>query len=379
MSSHLSTTLFAHTEGWQTHRAPIARVVVVVVTRARALARASANLMPGRRSRATTEPTKSTVGDALRGVEARVRRLEFERARDAERADARDEACERLARGLDEVVRAFQRTVDALRDDHERWGREREGLRREVSRAARAAVDAREDAETREAEARRARERALAIDERVTACVEYAREVRDEFVIAEKFAREAEATMGKMEARDAARERAVDELEERCRAADAMLRDELESVRMETSRAERAVEKAGEISGLASDVRALAKWTKETAAYQNRRLAALERASEDDVGGGTSTSGSRKHEELVMSVRATAQALKTNGARLTAAEDRDASRARRDAATRADVDVVKRALGEHHDVLVKVCENFQTELGLDVRKIAPTSVAFTGR
>ena len=40
------------------------------------------------------------------------------------------------------------------------------------------------------------------------------------------------------------------------RAADAMLRDELESVRMETSRAERAVEKAGEISGLASDVRA---------------------------------------------------------------------------------------------------------------------------
>ena len=141
MSSQLSTTLFAHTEGWQTHRAPIARVVVVVVTRARALARASANLMPGRRSRATTEPTKSTVGDALRGVEARVRRLEFERARDAERADARDEACERLARGLDEVVRAFQRTVDALRDDHERWGREREALRREVSRAARAAVD----------------------------------------------------------------------------------------------------------------------------------------------------------------------------------------------------------------------------------------------
>ena len=129
-------------------------------------------------------------------MEARVRRLEFERARDAERADARDEACERLARGLDEVVHAFQRTVDALRDDHERWGREREALRREVSRAARAAVDAREDAETREAEARRARERALAIDERVTACVEYARKVRDEFVIAEKFAREAEATMG---------------------------------------------------------------------------------------------------------------------------------------------------------------------------------------
>lgn len=342
--------------------------------------------MPGTRardgdrtSRARDEPTKSTVGDALRRLDARVRRLEFEHRRAEDAAARREEACERLARGFDELVRAFRVTVDALRDDHERWGLEREALRREVSRAAAAATRASEDAETREAESSRARERALAIDQRVTECVTYAREVRDEFVIAEKWVREAKATAAKLEARDAERDRALEELEARGRAADAMLRDELESVRMETSRAEKAVEKAGEISGLASDVRALAKWTKDTAAYQNRRLAALERASEDDGGGGTSTSGSRKHEELVSSVRATAQALKTHGARLTAAEDRDAARARRDAATRADVDVVKRALGEHHDVLVKVCENFQTELGLDVRKVAPTSVAFSRR
>ena len=166
----------------------------------------------------------------------------------------------------------------------------------------------------------------------------------------------------------------MEEFERRARAADALLRDEIETVRACSLRAETAASKAEEIGGLASDVRELAKWSKETAAHQNRRLAALERESFHGGGDQENGAGWRK-KELETSVKANAMALKAQQTRLAALEEKSALRARRDAAVKADVDVVKRALGEHHDLLAKVCATFDTELGPETT-LGPASSAF---
>jgi hypothetical protein len=200
------------------------------------------------------------------------------------------------------------------------------------------------------------------------------KDVRDEFVAVERVIQEAKERTRELEARDVARARAVEEFERRARAADALLRDEIETVRACSLRAETAASKAEEIGGLASDVRELAKWSKETAAHQNRRLAALERETSRE-GGDKENGAARRKGELATSVKATELALKAQQTRLIALEEKSALRARRDAAVKADVDVVKRALGEHHDLLAKIRDTLDTELGPEAT-LGPASSAF---
>jgi len=256
--------------------------------------------------------------------------------------------------------------------DRETFERERAELREAVMVAGRCAREAEARAEASARDAARARETALAVDARVTECVKYVRDVRDEVVGLERAAREAREAMEELRERDETRERALDALETRAREADALLREELVEVQNVTTACSKAMEKANEIGNLAKDVRELAKWSRETAQHQNRRLAALERSEQI----GSSGSDSERLKELVASVQATASALKAHQARLNAMEERALLSSRRDAAARADVEVCKRALGEHHDILSKMCETFATELDVDVASCAPASTAF---
>ena len=328
-----------------------------------------------RRDDATSgEPTKATVGDALRALDARARRMEGEARRERD-ARARDrDALARVAESVDALAAAFREAMEAISRDHDAWTHERREIKAAVEVAARAATTAATRAEARERDAERARAEALAIDARVSEGLRYVKDVRDEFVAVERVIQEAKERTRELEARDVARARAVEEFERRARAADALLRDEIETVRACSLRAETAASKAEEIGGLASDVRELAKWSKETAAHQNRRLAALERESSHGGGDQENGAGWRK-KELETSVKANAMALKAQQTRLAALEEKSALRARRDAAVKADVDVVKRALGEHHDLLAKVCATFDTELGPETT-LGPASSAF---
>jgi chromosome segregation ATPase len=323
---------------------------------------------------ATREPTKTTVGDALRALDARCATLERDATRARDDAKTRDDALARVAAALDGLVAEFREVVDAIANERDAWTRERRTLAATVAAAAAMATTAATRAEARERDAARARTTAMALDARVREGVRYVRDVRDEFVAVEGVIEEAKARTRELEARDAARERAMETLERRAREADALLRDEIESVRACSARAETAASKAEEIGGLAADVRELAKWSKDTAAYQNRRLAALERETSRDGMGKENGAGWRKN-ELVTSVKATSSAVKAQRTRLDALEEKSELRARRDAAVKADVDVVKRALGEHHDLLAKVCDTFGTELGPDVA-LGPASSAF---
>ena len=121
------------------------------------------------------------------------------------------------------------------------------------------------------------------------------------------------------------------------------------------------------MGGLANDMRELARWSKTNAEHQNRRLAHLERDSD--------SSREERERALASSVSATAQAMKAQQARLQQIEERGMLRARREAATKADIDVLKKSLGEHHAALLKVCETFDTELELSPSSF-PTSSAF---
>lgn len=310
------------------------------------------------------EPRKGTVGSALRALEARMRSLEDERARHASHREATDA----VANALCDVATAVREL--ALREETRE--RERAGWREAMTVVGRRCAEAEARAEASARDAARARETALVVDARVTECVKYVRDVRDEVVGLERAAREAREAMGELRERDETRERALDALETRAREADALLREELVEVQNAMTAVSSAMEKANEIGNLAKDVRELAKWSRETAVHQNRRLAALERSEQS----GSSGSGGQRLKELAASVQATASALKAQHARLNAMEERALLSSRRDAAARADVDVCKRALGEHHDILSKMCETFATELDVDVASCAPASTAF---
>ena len=352
-----------------------ARATASSLTRRDAWAASRDDAMPPHaRARAVpTEPTKRTVGAVIRALELRVVELENERSRDVKR----EAAMETLARATDGLSIALREALETMKDDRATALREREDLREVVRAASRAASDAARGAAEREREAARAREVALAVDRRVSECVAYVRDVRDEVVGLERAAREAKAAQGELWERDERRERALDALESRARAADATLRDELESVRRETSRVEAAVNRLHEIENVAKDLRELAQWSKKTATYQNGRLAALERVNErEDKGASAMSNQSHRLKELVTMVQNTAETLKAHQARLNAMDERGHLVSRRDAATRADVDVVKRALVEHHDILVKVCETFDAELNVRAEAVAPASAAF---
>jgi DNA repair exonuclease SbcCD ATPase subunit len=319
------------------------------------------------------EPTKTTVGATIRSLDARVRRLEYEARRDAEARDRTRAAVEALSTSVETLGNALHDCVREVREDHAAWGREREALRLGVEEAARRADALAERASERAKDAERARRETTAIDGRVSEALKYVREVRDEFLRSERVIKEAKDAVKELETRDARRERAMDELESRAKRADETLRDELETVREETSRAESAIAKMEEIGGLAEDLRELAKWSKRTAEYQNRRLASLERANADST---TTTEGTRRELDLVATIQSTALAMRQQQARLATLEERGEARAKREAAIVADVSVVKRALGEHHGVLARVCDAFDTELALDIKTTAPTSSAF---
>lgn len=306
-------------------------------------------------------------------MDARARRLEYEARRDAEAREKTRAAVEALSTSVETLAKALSDCVREVRGDHAAWGREREALRRGVEDAAKRADALAKSASERARDAERARRETMAIDDRVSEALKYVREVRDEFLRSERVIKEAKDAVKELELRDARRERAMDELESRARRADETLRDELELVREETSRAESAMAKMEEIGGLAEDLRELAKWSKRTAEYQNRRLASLERANADST---TTTEGARRELDLVATVQSTALAMRQQQTRLATLEERGEARAKREAAIVADVNVVKRALGEHHGVLARVCDAFDTELALDIKTAAPTSSAF---
>lgn len=319
------------------------------------------------------EPTKTTVGSHIRSLDARVRRLEYEARRDAEAREKTRAAVEALSTSVETLANALHDCVREVRGDHAAWGREREALRMGVEDAAKRADALAERASERAKDAERVRKETTAIDGRVSEALKYVREVRDEFLRSERVIKEAKDAVKELELRDARRERAMDELESRAKRADETLRDELETVREETSRAESAIAKMEEIGGLAEDLRELAKWSKRTAEYQNRRLASLERANADST---TTTEGARRELDLVATIQSTALAMRQQQTRLATLEERGEARAKREAAIVADVNVVKRALGEHHGVLARVCDAFDTELALDIKTAAPTSSAF---
>ena len=319
------------------------------------------------------EPTKTTVGAMIQSLDARARRLEYEARRDAEARDKTRAAVEALSTSVETRAKALHDGVREVREDHAAWGREREALRMGVEDAARRADALAERASERAKDAERVRRETTAIDGRVSEALKYVREVRDEFLRSERVIKEAKDAVKELELRDARRERAMDELESRAKRADETLRDELETVREETSRAESAIAKMEEIGGLAEDLRELAKWSKRTAEYQNRRLASLERANADST---TTTEGARRELDLVATIQSTALAMRQQQTRLATLEERGEARAKREAAIVADVNVVKRALGEHHGVLARVCDAFDTELALDIKTAAPTSSAF---
>jgi DNA repair exonuclease SbcCD ATPase subunit len=321
------------------------------------------------------EPTKTTVGSMIRSLDARARRLEYEARRDAEAREKTRAAVEALSTSVETLAKALSDCVREVRGDHAAWGREREALRRGVEDAAKRADALAKSASERAKDAERARRETMTIDDRVSEALKYVREVRDEFLRSERVIKEAKDAVKELELRDARRERAMDELESRARRADETLRDELDLVREETSRAESAMAKMEEIGGLAEDLRELAKWSKRTAEYQNRRLASLERANADSTTTST-TEGARRELDLVATVQSTALAMRQQQTRLATLEERGEARAKREAAIVADVSVVKRALGEHHGVLARVCDAFDTELALDIKTTAPTSSAF---
>lgn len=309
----------------------------------------------------------------IQSLDARARRLEYEARRDAEARDKTRAAVEALSTSVETLAKALHDCVREVREDHAAWGREREALRMGVEDAARRADALAERASERAKDAERVRRETTAIDGRVSEALKYVREVRDEFLRSERVIKEAKDAVKELELRDARRERAMDELESRAKRADETLRDELETVREETSRAESAIAKMEEIGGLAEDLRELAKWSKRTAEYQNRRLASLERANADST---TTTEGARRELDLVATIQSTALAMRQQQTRLATLEERGEARAKREAAIVADVNVVKRALGEHHGVLARVCDAFDTELALDIKTAAPTSSAF---
>ena len=323
---------------------------------------------------ANGEPTKTTVGSMIQSLDARARRLEYEARRDAEAREKTRAAVEALSTSVETLAKALHDCVREVRGDHAAWGREREALRRGVEDAAKRADALAKSASERAKDAERARRETMAIDDRVSEALKYVREVRDEFLRSERVIKEAKDAVKELELRDARRERAMDELESRARRADETLRDELETVREETSRAESAMAKMEEIGGLAEDLRELAKWSKRTAEYQNRRLASLERANADSTT--STTEGARRELDLVATIQSTALAMRQQQTRLATLEERGEARAKREAAIAADVNVVKRALGEHHGVLARVCDAFDTELALDIKTTAPTSSAF---
>lgn len=305
-------------------------------------------------------------------MDARVRRLEYEARRDAEARNKTQTAVEALSTSVETLSSALRDCVLEVREDHAAWGREREELRRGVEDAARHVNALAERTTERAKDAERARKETTAIDGRVSEALKYVREVRDEFLRSERVIKEAKDAVKELELRDERRERTLVELESRAKRADETLRDELETVRQETSRAETAIARMEEIGGLAEDLRELAKWSKRTAEYQNRRLASLERANADS----TTKEGARRDLDLVATIQSTALAMRQQQTRLAAVEERGEARAKREAAIVADVRVVKRALGEHHGVLARVCDAFDAALAIDIKAAAPTSSAF---
>ena len=159
-----------------------------------------------RRDDATSgEPTKATVGDALRALDARARRMEGEARRERD-ARARDrDALARVAESVDALAAAFREAMEAISRDHDAWTHERREIKAAVEVAARAATTAATRAEARERDAERARAEALAIDARVSEGLRYVKDVRDEFVAVERVIQEAKERTRELEARDVAR------------------------------------------------------------------------------------------------------------------------------------------------------------------------------
>ena len=154
------------------------------------------------------EPTKATVGEALRALDARARRMEAEARRERD-ARARDrDALARVTESVDALAATFREAMEAISCDHDAWTRERREIKAAVEVAARAATTAATRAEARERDAERARAEALAIDARVSEGLRYVKDVRDEFVAVERVIQEAKERTRELEARDVARARA---------------------------------------------------------------------------------------------------------------------------------------------------------------------------
>jgi len=313
------------------------------------------------------EPRKHTVGSALRALDGRVRALERDTRAQASTSASTRKAVDALTHAFDGLAHAFRDAMEELRADHARWEREREDIRAGVEVAVEEVRRVARGAAAREADAERARRDARAVDGRVSEALTYVKDVRNEFLRTEDTVRDALACVKALEERDEARERALAEVQKRAEDGEATLREEIEAVRRVSARAEVAASKAEEVGGLANDMRELARWSKTNAEHQNRRLAHLERDSD--------SSREERDRALASSVSATAQAMKVQQARLQQIEERGMLRARREAATKADIDVLKKSLGEHHAALLKVCETFDTELELSPSSF-PTSSAF---
>ena len=90
-----------------------------------------------RRDDATSgEPTKATVGDALRALDARARRMEGEARRERD-ARARDrDALARVAESVDALAAAFREAMEAISRDHDAWTHERREIKAAVEVAA---------------------------------------------------------------------------------------------------------------------------------------------------------------------------------------------------------------------------------------------------
>ena len=159
------------------------------------------------RTIAKGEPTKATVGEALRALDARARRMEAEARRERDvRARDRD-ALARVTESVDALAATFREAMEAISCDHDAWTRERREIKAAVEVAARAATTAATRAEARERDAERARAEALAIDARVSEGLRYVKDVRDEFVAVERVIQEAKERTRELEARDVARAR----------------------------------------------------------------------------------------------------------------------------------------------------------------------------
>ena len=311
---------------------------------------------------------KRTVKHALDALQARIEDVERERTEAIERASVANARATALERAVDALARAMASHVAEGSADARDARNAIEDVKRDVEQVK--ALCENEFGRTRmnETKAREARREAREVERIASECVKFTREVKREFLAKEDAVNKALAHVKALEMRECEREKALEEARARAEDCERALREEIECVRNASARAEAAWSKGEEISGLAGDVRELARWSKANAEHQNRRLARLERETSNEA-------RVERERELESSVSATALAMKAQHARLQQLEERGVLRASRDAAFKADIDVLKKSLGEHHEALMKMCRTFDTELDLDERAF-PTSSAF---